>query len=200
MLPSSYELPAAIFLILGGALACFAGYRLFRVVLAVYGFVLGAMIASSMMGVTNTTGMIVAAVVGGIAGALIFLFAYFVGIALAGAGLGVLLANQIWTRVAAAEPPAVAVIVVSIVGALFAMIMQRYVIVVATAFAGAWTTILGAFAALGGRFAMRAASAPDAWIPYPLNPAPGEHWVAVAWAALGLLGTAIQLGTVARKR
>ena len=55
---------------LGGALACFAGYRLFRIVLAIYGFILGAMLASSMMGVSNTTGMIVAALVGGLAGAL----------------------------------------------------------------------------------------------------------------------------------
>ena len=33
MLPPSYELPAAILLVLGGALSCFAGYRLFRIVL-----------------------------------------------------------------------------------------------------------------------------------------------------------------------
>src|SRR5439155_889242 len=81
MLPQTYEFPAAIVLVLGGVLACFAGYRLFRIVLAVYGFILGAMIASSAMGVTNTTGMLVAALVGGIAGALILVFAYFVSIA-----------------------------------------------------------------------------------------------------------------------
>ena len=32
MLPSLYELPAAILLALSGAVACFAGYRLFRFV------------------------------------------------------------------------------------------------------------------------------------------------------------------------
>ena len=52
--------PAVILLVLSGAVACFAGYRLFRVVLAIYGFILGAMLASSIMGITNTTGMIVA--------------------------------------------------------------------------------------------------------------------------------------------
>src|SRR6202040_1836869 len=71
MLPHSYELPAAILLVLGGALSCFAGYRLFRVVLAIYGFILGAMLASSMMGISNTAGMILAALLGGITGALI---------------------------------------------------------------------------------------------------------------------------------
>jgi len=56
MLPHGYELPAALLILLGGTLACFAGYRLFRVVLALYGFIFGALIASSMMGITNTVG------------------------------------------------------------------------------------------------------------------------------------------------
>src|ERR1051326_5510316 len=111
MLPHAYELPAAIAFIVGGALACFAGYRLFRLVLAVYGFILGAMIASSVMGPTNTTGMIVAALVGGLVGALVLVFAYFVGIALAGAGLAVVLVHVFWRQMMTpADPPAVAVI------------------------------------------------------------------------------------------
>ena len=59
MLPATFELPAAIVLILGGAVACFAGYRLFRVVLALYGFILGAMLASSVMGISNSVAMVV---------------------------------------------------------------------------------------------------------------------------------------------
>ena len=98
MLPHSYELPAAILLVLGGALSCFAGYRLFKIVLGIYGFVLGAMLASSTMGVTNSTGMIVASLVGGVCGALLLMFAYFVGIALVGAGLGALVAHVAWRR------------------------------------------------------------------------------------------------------
>ena len=46
MLPHGYELPAAVFLVVSGALTCFAGYRLFRIVLAIYGLILGAMLAS----------------------------------------------------------------------------------------------------------------------------------------------------------
>mgnify|MGYP000440931357 CR=1 FL=1 len=80
----SYELPAAILILLSGIVACFAGYRLFRLVLAIYGFILGAMLASSLMAASNTIGMIGAALLGGIVGALIMTFAYFVGIALVG--------------------------------------------------------------------------------------------------------------------
>ena len=201
MLPQSYELPAAILLVLGGALSCFAGYRLFRIVLGIYGFVLGAMLASSAMGVTNATGMIVAALAGGVCGALLLMFAYFIGIALVGAGLGALIAHVVWSSVGrGGDPPAVAVVVLSIVGSIGAMFLQRYVIIVATAFGGAWMVIVGGLAISGDRVAARAASAADVWILYPTTPAPGQRWVPVAWIVLGLIGTGVQLGITGRKR
>jgi len=199
MLPSAYGLPAAILLTLGGALSCFAGYRLFRIVLVIIGFILGAMLASSMMGVTNTTGMIVAALVGGIAGALVLGFAYFIGIALVGAGLGALVAHVGWSYIRSGEPPAVLVIVLSILGAIGAMLLQRYAGIVATAFFGAWIVVVG-LAAASDRVAGRAASAGEVWILYPLTPAPGHPWVPFAWIVLGLIGTGVQLGITGRKR
>ncbi|HZA33725.1 MAG TPA: hypothetical protein VE505_02300, partial [Vicinamibacterales bacterium] len=64
MLPAGLQVPAAVVLVVSGLLACFAGYRLFRIVLAIYGFILGAAIASSVMGPGEGTAMIVGAVVG----------------------------------------------------------------------------------------------------------------------------------------
>jgi uncharacterized protein DUF4203 len=200
VLPHSYQLPAAILLVLGGALSCFAGYRLFKIVLGIYGFVLGAMLASSAMGATNTTGMIVAALVGGVCGAALLMFAYFIGIALVGAGLGALVAHVAWSGIRTGDPPAIAVIVLSIMGSIGAMFMQRYVIIVATAFGGAWTVIVGGLAAAGDRGAAKAASAGDVWILYPTSPAPGQKWVPVAWIILGLVGTALQIGITGKKR
>ena len=200
MLPQSYELPAAILLVLGGALACFAGYRLFKIVLGIYGFVFGAMLASSAMGVTNTTGMIVASIAGGVCGALLLMFAYFIGIALVGAGLGALIAHVAWGGVGTGDPPAVAVVVLSVLGAIAAMLLQRYVIIVATAFGGAWTVIVGGLAIAGNRGAAGAASAGAVWFLYPTTPAPGQKWVPVAWIVVGLIGTGVQLGVTGRKK
>ena len=199
MLPHPYQLPAALVLVLGGVLSCFAGYRLFKVVLAIYGFILGAMLASSMMAASNTMGMILTALGGGVAGALLLVFAYFVGIALVGAGLGALIVHVTWSYVRAGDPPPIAVVVMSIAGSIVAMLLQRYVIIVATAFGGAWTIIIGALAAAGDRGAARAASA-DVWILYPMTPAPGQGWVPIAWVGLGLIGTAVQLGVTGRKK
>src|SRR6266487_5440760 len=146
MLPTSYELPAAIVLVLGGGLACFAGYRLFRFVLAIYGFILGAMLASSLVAASMTAGMVVAAIVGGLVGALVLMLAYLVGIALVGAGLGALVAHFAAQYFGPADPPPVVLIVLAVAGAIGAMLLQRHVIIAATAFGGAWTVIVGLFA------------------------------------------------------
>jgi hypothetical protein len=200
MLPATFELPAAIVLILGGAVACFAGYRLFRVVLAIYGFILGAALASSVMGISNHAGMIVAAVVGGVIGALLFTFAYYVCVALIGAGMGTLLLHVVWDYMKHTEPTTAAVIVASVAGAIIAMMLQRYVIIVSTAFSGAWTMIVGGLALAGNRAAERAAAGGNVWILYPFTPAPGQRWVTVAWFVLGVMGLAVQTGVTGRKK
>jgi len=199
MLPASYGFPAAVILIVGGAVACFAGYRFFRVVLAIYGFILGALMASSMMGVGNNVGMIVAALVGGLIGAVVLVLAYFVGIALVGAGLGALIAHEVWYWIKPGDPPALIVIGAALVGAALAMVVQRYVIVVGTAFGGAWTMIVGLMNALSTRGLTRMSSATEVWILYPQS-TPGERWAPLAWLVLGLIGVVVQLGITGGKR
>jgi hypothetical protein len=192
MLPAAYQLPAAGVLLLGGIVACFFGYRLFKFVLGIFGFIVGALAASSIWGASTTTYMVIAAVVGGIVGSLLLLAAYFVGVALVGAALGALLANLIWTQIEG-DPHPFVVVLFSVAGALVATWLQRYVIILATAFGGAWTIIVGALAAMGDKTAMNAAAAGDIWVAYPMNPAPGTPWVPYAWIGLGLLGTLVQM-------
>jgi hypothetical protein len=196
MLPASFQTPAAIILVLGGLLSCFAGYRVFRVVLGIYGFILGALLASSAMGADQTLWMVVAALVGGLIGALILIFAYFVGVALIGAGIGALVANAIWAGLGY-EPGILPVIVFSIIGALGALVLQRYVIIVATAFGGAQTAIVGAAALMGNRAAAEAATR-SVYRVYPLDPLPATKWDAVAWVVLGILGVIVQMAVTAR--
>lgn len=197
MLPASFQTPAALILIAGGLISCFAGYRVFRIVLAIYGFILGALVASAAMGTEHTGWMIVAALLGGVVGALILLAAYFVGVALLGAGVGALAASLIWASFGR-EPHAFVVIVFAVAGALGALALQRYVIIGATAFGGAWTVIVGVFALLGDRTAAAAAARNDVWLAYPMNPAPGRNWIVLLWVVLGLAGAAVQVGVTAK--
>jgi hypothetical protein len=193
MLPATYQLPAAIVLLLGGVVACFFGYRLFRIVLAIFGFILGSLAASSVFGVSDTGPMIVAAIVGGLIGAGILFAAYFVGVALLGAAVGATLANLVFAA-SDREPHFLVIVFLAVAGAAVSMYLQRYVIIIGTAFGGAWTLIVGAMALIGDRTAMAAAAAGDVWIAYPLNPAPGQRWVPFAWLVLGAIGAGVQLG------
>ena len=68
------------------------------------------------------------------------------------------------------------------------------VIVVSTAFGGAWTIIVGLMAILGGR-----SSNANVWILYPTMPTE-SRWTLLAWVALGIAGTAIQLAVTARTK
>ena len=197
MLPASFQTPAALVLLVGGLISCLAGYRVFRIVLGIYGFILGALLASSAMGTEHTLWMILAALAGGVVGALILIAAYFVGVALLGAGIGALAASLIWAALGR-EPHALVVILFAVAGALGALALQRYVIVGATAFDGAWTAMVGALALTGNRLAADAAAHNNVWLAYPMNPAPGQRWIVVAWMAFGLVGAIVQLAVTAR--
>ena len=192
MLPDAYQMPAAAVLLAGGLLSCFFGYRLFRLVLAIFGLIIGALAASSIFGPSDTTAMVIAALLGGLAGAVIMLAAYFLGVALIGAGIGAFLVHLIWTSIPG-DPHPFVVILFSIAGALMATWLQRYVIIGGTAFGGAWTAIVGLTALMGDPSTLKAAAAGEVWVAYPLNPAPGQDWVPWAWMALGAAGAIVQL-------
>ena len=191
-MPVVYQFPAAIVLVVGGLIACFVGYRLFKFVLAIFGFILGALAASSIFGPTDTWGTVTAGVIGGLVGALLLLAAYFVGVALVGAGIGALIANLIWTQIEG-DPHAFVVVLFSVAGALIATWLQRYVIILGTAFGGAWALIVGGLALMGEKTAINAAAIGDIWGAYPMNVGAGLEWVPYAWVVLGLVGTVVQM-------
>jgi hypothetical protein len=195
MLPASFQIPAAIILVGGGLLACFAGYRLFRLVLGIFGAIAGALVATSLVGSESTLWLIGAILIGAIAGALIFVFAYFAGVALLGAGFGAMAAHLVWLAIGG-EPGLIAVILFSIAGALVALWLERYVIIVATALVGAQMAVVGAVALLTEQ-AMADAASRAVYRVYPLDPLPATEWDLYAWMALALAGLIVQLGFTA---
>ena len=115
-----------------------------------------------------------------------------------GAGLGVLIAQMAWVRFSPGEPPWVVVLLFAALGSIVALVLQRYVIIVSTAFAGAWTIIIGALVLMGERGTANAVSS-DVWILYPTTAQPGAVWVPVAWVVLGLVGTGVQLALAGKR-
>jgi hypothetical protein len=196
--PASYQLPAALFLLVSGLVACFAGYRFFRFILGLYGFIVGALVGSSLVAAGNTIAVLVAALIGGLAGALVLTLLYFVGVALAGAAGGVVLAQMFYAGLGV-EARQVVVLIVAVVGAGLALAFQRYVIIVATAFGGAWTALSVGLALLGNRVAGHAVHLTRAdWARHTLA-VPSDGWVVVAWVVLSVLGVGVQLASGERR-
>jgi hypothetical protein len=198
MLPLSYQVPAAVALIAGGVVTCFAGYRLFRFVLGAYGFILGALVASSMVGTGDTWSIVISAVAGGAVGALILVAGYFVGVALVGAGTAALLLNVIYTPLRG-DPPWVIVIVTAAAGAFLAIWFQRHVIVAATSFGGAWTALVGVGALMAGKSAKAASATTDVWVVYPSQAGSPAMWVYIVWIVVSLVGMYVQFHSSSRQ-
>ncbi len=191
MLPLSLQVPASFVLVAGGAIACFGGYRLFKLVLGVYGFILGALVASSIVGTGDALTTIAAAVAGGAIGALVLVAGYVVGVAVVGAGVAVLIVNMVWKPFGGADPHLVVLIVAAAIGAFTAMWFQRHVIIITTAFGGAWTMLVGVAALMVNRGRAQSAGG-DMWVLYP-NVGPDRTWVYVSWVAISLVGMYVQL-------
>ena len=194
MLPASYATGTAVLLAVGGLLACFAGYRLFRFVLGLYGFLFGAFMATSIMGTANMWALVVAALAGGVVGAVLMVAAYFMGVGLVGAGLSALAVNVVW-RFIGGDPPTWLLVIVCVVGALAALSVVRWVVIFGTAIAGSWTIIVAALALMGDPAAARAATAGDVWILYPLGATGGQMWQVAAWFGLTVVGVVVQTVT-----
>lgn len=184
-------------MVLGGVIAWAAGYRLFRFVLTLFGFYIGALAATAVLGPGDRTVLILAAIGGGVVGALVMFFGYFVGVALVGAGSGALIVHMVWSQFGN-EPHPFVLILGIVAGAATAMALQRYVIVFATAFAGGWTMVWGATHVMnaGGGLPRR----PPVWMVYPFDLSPGRWWMLAVWLAVGITGVFIQLRLTGRMK
>jgi hypothetical protein len=194
MLPAAYAVPVAAVLAISGAVACFAGFRLFRFVLGVYGFILGAMVISSLMDTTNTWALVAAAIVGGLLGSGLMIAAYFIGVGLVGAALASLAVHLVW-RVVGSDPPTVLLVIMAVLGAMGALSVARYVVVIGTALAGSWTLMVGGLALAGDRISALSVTPENIWEVLAAGPLPSSWWVTGLWVALAISGAVAQMAT-----
>jgi hypothetical protein len=195
ILSAGSTLLVALISIAFGLLNCFFGYRIFRVLLGVYGFLLGALVGFTIAS-TVTGGqilwLIVGAIVGGILGAVLMVLAFFVGVFVFGALAGAALANTVGAIIGIDVPTLVVVIVAVVVGVV-ALIAQRAVIILITAFGGAWATVTGGAMLFAGESlpGLDTLAQPATWqqAGWPMLV------ILLVWLALGLAGAIVQFRT-----
>lgn len=125
--------------ILLGAIQCFFGYRIFKFILGAVGFLAGAVGYSAS---NEPFVAVLAGLVGGLLGAALLVGLYFVGIFLFGAFLGVVVGASFFAAAGGQPEPAVLLILAAI-GGVLALIFQKFMIILSTAFNGAWNVVAG---------------------------------------------------------
>ncbi len=136
----------AIFSIIAGLIVCFRGYRLFKAMLGIAGFIAGAVLLYH-FGAQYTAGMVllvILAIVGGLVGASLSMAFYYIGIfllgALAGWQLGFLISTAIDIEFIIIVP-----VIAAVLAGTLACFFQKPVIIIATALMGAWSIVAGGF-------------------------------------------------------
>jgi hypothetical protein len=169
-----------------GIAQCFFGYRIFRVILGITGFFLGGLLGGYIA--LSLTGSQAAAVIGGLIGGLIgaglMAGLYIFGVFLIGALFGAMVALAI-TGISGGQPQYWLIIILALAAGVLAAVLQKVVIVLATAFGGAWWAVTG-IAVIAGAIAVETprqllgglAGASTAWL--------------VGWFVLGVVGLFFQ--------
>jgi hypothetical protein len=176
----------AIFSIAFGLVSCFFGYRIFRVVLSIMGFILGASIGMALAAEGTQTTQLLVALVGGVIGAVVMNALYFLGIVIAGAFLGALLVNLLLAALGV-EPNIVFLVIGAIVGGAVALVLNKMTIMLSTAFSGAAAVIYGLslfIPDMGGFDPLGALS--------QANQSQPSLVLLIAWIILGIAGVGVQ--------
>jgi hypothetical protein len=140
---ASSDQTAAIVALAAGTAYCFVGYRLIRFFIGLTGFILAgaaAMVLTSAALPDQPLFILAAGLVGGVAGALALFFLYKSGVFLLGlTGVG-LIARGLLAPVAEPWAPW-AVVAAAIAGGLIALMLERPLLVIATAAIGSFIVI-----------------------------------------------------------
>jgi hypothetical protein len=180
-------LPAVslVLLLIAGFIVCFFGYRLLRLTLGLAGFGLGLALGLAIAGLIPGASQVLTIVLGivlGILGAIFAAVLYKFGVFLLGAGAGMLIAAAVATATAW-HYPMIARVIGAVAGGILTLILERPLISILSAFAGAWGIVLGTFRLFGWHHASSDAHGP-----------PANYGVMIAcWLVLGLVGTGAQL-------
>ncbi|MBZ0300871.1 MAG: TMEM198/TM7SF3 family protein, partial [Anaerolineae bacterium] len=137
-------------LILFGVANCFYGYTYFRVLLAIWGFVLGGALGLSAASQASPVVILAAGGIGAVLGALLIYFVFRAGVFIVGAALGYALAIVLLTRLGIQGNIPVLAVGGALVAGLLALMLNRAFIVLLTAIGGASSIVIGAVIILDG--------------------------------------------------
>ena len=181
-----------------GVLACFWGYQLVKVMLGIMGFAAGAAVgwtAGMALAPSHSIVGLVCAAIGGLVGAVLCIWLFFFGIFLLGASAGAVVAAAAYGGTGHEAHP-ILFLACAVVFGLLALLLQKFMIVVSTAFAGSYLVTAGIL-----HFFTTGQPPAPLWFDYshPSSPSVLGYVVLAFWLILGLVGVRSQYGAKGRR-
>jgi hypothetical protein len=174
-----------------GLLICFAGYRLVKLTLALIGFIAGAAAGWSVglaLAPNNPTIALVCALVAGVIMAILCVWLFFFGVFILGASAGAVVAAAVF-RATGFPVQALLILVVGVVFGILALLLQKLMIILSTAFSGSYLVT-----AAVAHFVTGIQQVHPLWFkPIATTSSDKLGYVALAlWLVLGLIGARFQ--------
>ena len=180
-----------------GLLICFFGYRVFRFLLIVAGFLIGASLSVALVFALTQESIlalnkgsdfwiiIIAGIVGGLGLAIIFLVLYSAGVFLLGALFGIALFSG-GTALTDINTEPFLYLIPALVGGVLALFLQKFMVVLITSFTGAGISTIGVIYLINKNF--------NPLDPYFINNMSDieTYRVVLSWFALFILGVITQ--------
>ena len=193
--------PQLVNLIIGasaawGLIECLFGYRLFKWMLALTGFALGAIAGGAAgMQLYGAIGAVIGGLIVGVFGGVMMVVMYFVGVFAMGAMLGALAGLLIAGPHAGFAIPAA--VVLGLIGGILAVVLQKLLIVLSTALVGSYLVILAAVHFALGGLDLQRLSNDTTYISDMIRQRPA---ILAFWLGLALVGVIVQYITAPKKR
>jgi hypothetical protein len=196
----------ALVAILVGIVACFFGYRVYRVLFGLLGFVAGVALGVALASILTllpgqeTVVRIVLGLVGGLIGAALAWFLYIVIVFLSGAAIGALVGSGIALATQANNTvQLVLIIALAVILGIIAVVLQKLFITLITAFGGAQLIVSGVSQLLGGSatsIVFNPLTLLQPGVTQTLTPL--FILIEVSWLVLGIVGFIVQYSLTAR--
>ena len=187
----------AVTLIATGMITCFYGYRLFKIVLAITGFVTGGALAWTVLTAAGygQTVMIAGTFLVGFVGGIAMFSLFFAGVFFFGCSMGLLMAVVLLSAIGSELNVAV-ISIFALFNGLATLWFRKVLVVASTALTGAWSVLSGIAYFVGDLDLVGALAKPE------LLRTQGDLYYAVLalWLLLGISGIAIQMRSQRKRK
>jgi hypothetical protein len=126
-----------VIMILFGVLLLVAGWRIYDYIALIAGFIVGALVAMSLVNTTDQLVLLLVALIGGVIGAALGAFLYYIAVFLIGVYVGVVLTNQLAAILTLTPVSPLVLLIGGLIGGLLMVALSFELLILFSALVGA---------------------------------------------------------------